>query len=129
VGADDLRGGAGKDRLIGGGGNDTLSGGKDEDVLAGNGGDDVLIGGRTQPDVFRFAAGFGHDRVADFVATGDQHDVIEFASDVFADFDEVSAASQQVGDDVVITAAGGDDIVLRKVLLGDLDAADFAFVA
>ena len=125
---DDLRGGDDKDRLLGGGGDDTLWGGKGSDAVTGGAGDDLLSGG-SKADVFQFAAGFGHDVISDFAATGVRHDVLQFSRTVFENFAQVSAASDQVGADVVIRTAGGDDIVLRGVSVGDLDATDFGFVA
>jgi Subtilase family/RTX calcium-binding nonapeptide repeat (4 copies) len=65
-GSGTLRGEAGNDTLIGGTGADRLDGGTDNDRLTGGGGNDVLTGGGGA-DAFIFAAGFGHDRITDFV--------------------------------------------------------------
>ena len=64
-GADRFFGGTGKDRIQGGEGDDRLEGGKGADVLTGGRGNDMLVGG-AGADTFRFAKGFGKDRISDF---------------------------------------------------------------
>lgn len=66
--------------LTGLGGNDEIAGRGGDDVLVGGAGDDYLEGGAGR-DVFVFAPGDGHDRVADFVAGEDQLDFTAFGDD------------------------------------------------
>ena len=113
--ADILLGGLGNDRIVGGSGNDTITGGAGDDVLSGGSGSDNFV----------FAAGSGRDTIADF--TGG--DVIAFASGVFADFDAVFAASDQVGGDVVVTMDAENSLTLSHVALASLTADDFRFAA
>ena len=126
-GHDELFGGDRDDKLLGGTGDDTLDGGDGRDTLTGGAGDDLLTGGLSI-DAFVFRPGLGHDVVADFVATGVLHDTIVFSRALFSSFAQIGANMSQEGPDVLIKA-GGDTIVLQNVLLGDLDATDFAFVA
>ena len=65
AGADRIEGGRGNDRLAGERGDDRLMGGKGADVLTGGRGNDKMLGG-AGADTFRFAKGFGKDRIADF---------------------------------------------------------------
>ena len=104
-GDDFLFAGNGRDRVIGGDGNDRLNGG----------------GG---PDTFVFGPGFGHDVVTDF----GHADHIEFDGGVFQNFNQVQAASHQVGADTVITLDADNSITLLGVTLSSLHASHFDFV-
>ena len=105
-GDDFLFAGNGRDRVIGGDGNDRLNGG----------------GG---PDTFVFGPGFGHD---DVVTDFGHADHIEFDGGVFQNFNQVQAASHQVGADTVITLDADDSITLLGVTLSSLHASHFDFV-
>ena len=134
---DKLDGGSGNDELLGQAGKDALKGGSGNDTLDGGEGDDVLSGGSGQ-DQFVFSNDFGHDAVTDF-GRGDQ---IVFKDGAFADFDDVRAASKQVGSDVVITLDADhivtlehviavdahNSIVLEDVQLSRLSAEDFLLI-
>ncbi|WP_068118431.1 CAP domain-containing protein [Tropicimonas marinistellae] len=65
-GRDTLEGGTGEDELNGNRGGDKLFGGNRDDVLNGGGGNDRLQGGKGA-DTFEFRAGYGTDRIVDFV--------------------------------------------------------------
>lgn len=67
-----IYGGRGNDRIAGGKGADRLSGEDGNDRLTGGGGADRLTGGLGD-DVFVFAAGFGKDRITDWI---DNHDTL-----------------------------------------------------
>jgi serralysin len=123
VGIDTLMGGKGDDSLDGGAGNDVLDGGKGEDTVNGGTGDDDLTGG-SGPDLFVFNAGFGDDNITDF-GNGDR---IQFDSEVFATPQAVLNASQQVGDDTVITA-GTNTVTLLGVQASSLQEDDFLILA
>ena len=77
-------------------------------------------------DTFVFAANFGSQEIANFQATGANHDVIQFDQSTFADFAAVLASAEQVGSDVVITHAA-DTLTLKNVSLGNLQTGDFHF--
>jgi len=122
-GDDTLTGGNGDDMLFGSFGSDTLMGGKGEDTLDGGGGDDSLTGGKG-PDLFVFHAGFGEDTITD-LGNGDR---IQFDSEVFATAQAVLDASEQVGDDTVITA-GTNTVTLLGVQASSLQEDDFLILA
>lgn len=88
-----IHGGAGNDKLtigagitqaaelFGGPGNDVLRGGAGDDILDGGAGNDVLNGGKGN-DTYRFADGWGNDKIAERSDEGD--DLLDF-SDTAAD--------------------------------------------
>jgi Ca2+-binding RTX toxin-like protein len=107
-GRDVIDGGAGADVVGGGDGNDTLDGGAGDDVVAGGAGNDVVDGGpgadilrgRAGNDIFDFdAVTDGIDRIADFEVGADRIDL----SDIL-----VGATSQNYGDYILLSPAGGD---------------------
>ena len=125
-GIDMLTGGNGDDMLFGSVGDDTLTGGNGEDTLDGGAGDDDLTGGKG-PDLFVFHAGFagfGDDVITDFK----NNDHIQFDDELFESPEAVLMASQQDGEDIVITA-GTNTVTLLGVQLSDLQADDFLIVA
>jgi len=122
-GNDALAGGNGEDSLDGGPGNDTLDGGNGPDTVNGGTGDDNLTGGNG-PDLFIFNAGFGDDVITDF----SNNDHLQFDDDLFLSPEEVLIASQQVGQDTVITA-GTSTVTLQGVELSSLHAGDFSILA
>jgi serralysin len=123
VGIDTLTGGNGDDSLDGGAGNDDLDGGKGKDILIGGAGDDTLTGG-LGPDTFVFNAGFGDDIITDF----ENNDHIQFDDELFESPEAVLMASQQVGEDTVITA-GTDTVTLLGVQLNSLQEDHFLILA
>jgi Ca2+-binding RTX toxin-like protein len=112
--------GNGGETLDGKGGDDFLFGGNGSDRLIGGDGNDRLTGGNGQ-DTFVFGPGFGHDTITDFTHA----DRIEFDGGVFQNFRAVQAASQQVGNDTVITLDDHNSITLQNVALNSLHANDF----
>lgn len=123
-GDDEIDAGSDADSVDGGAGNDVIKGGSGHDVLAGGAGDDLLYGGSGN-DAFVFAEGFGQDRIADFGGA----DVIQFEAGLFADFAAISAAAEQVGQDVVISLDADNALTLSNVALASLSADDFRFAA
>jgi Ca2+-binding RTX toxin-like protein len=134
-----LDGGNGHDILTAGNGNNTLSGGNGNDTLivgngdnnlsGGNGADTFLVGtgnnflsGGNGPDTFVFGPDFGENVIADF----GRNDQIQFDG-VFADFQALLDASQQVGNDTVISLDDGQSITLVGVSVNSLHASDFIF--
>jgi Ca2+-binding RTX toxin-like protein len=111
-GNDTLIGRGGKDNLDGGAGNDRLSGGAGADALNGGTGDDVLIGGSGR-DAFLFAAGGGHDTIADFAA-GEALRISGYTS---------AQSVAQVGADVLVTLSPGDTIRVANSTLSSVNAA------
>lgn len=126
--ANTLRGNGAANTLSGLGGNDILSGEAGNDRLVGGAGNDILVGGEGD-DTFVFKAGFGKDVVNDFEAGQGVHDVLEFSTDIFADYATAVAAATQVGTDTVFTLSGGDTVTLKNVLKTDLHQDDFLFAA
>ncbi|WP_041797936.1 ExeM/NucH family extracellular endonuclease [Rhodopseudomonas palustris] len=126
-GDDNVDAGSGDDNVTGGAGNDTLKGGSGADIITGGAGNDILTGG-SGADVFVFAAGFGKDTVTDFATTGSSADLLQFSSDMFADFADVMAHTAQVGSSVVVTLDADTSITLANVQMTSLAADDFRFV-
>ena len=122
AGDDDLAGGNGNDSLAGGAGNDELDGGNGQDTVNGGTGDDVLTGGNG-PDQFIFNAGFGDDVVTDFK----NNDLIQFDDDLFESPEAVLLASEQVGEDTVITV-GTNTVTLLGVQMSSLQTNDFSIL-
>ena len=114
-----LEGGAGNDLLEGRGGQDTLLGGAGDDRLEGGTGDDWLQGGEGQ-DTFAFAAGGGHDTIADF----EEGDRIELDAASFARLDSALAEAVQQGNDVVVDF-DGTAITFANTRLESITAGDF----
>lgn len=123
-GDDLLFGKKGADILDGGAGNDILKGGNGHDTMIGGAGDDILTGGKG-PDLFVFNAGFGADIINDFKS----NDRIQFEDGLFQNPESVLMASDQVGDDVVITLDPNNTITLLGVQLSSLHADDFSILA
>lgn len=120
-----VRGLSGHDNLLGLAGNDRLFGDAGNDVLNGGIGNDFLTGGRGI-DTFVFASGDGIDTIADFMAKGRTHEIIDLSAiDSVASFDDLSL--EQVGKNVVLDFGDGDTITLKNVALANLDASDFLF--
>ncbi|MCV6593663.1 MAG: hypothetical protein OIF48_11965 [Silicimonas sp.] len=121
LGADTLEGGAGDDSLFGGNGAfaDTLIGGAGNDRLAGEAGADVFI----------FADGFGQDVISDFDEFSAAEKIDLSLVTTITDFSDLANNHlSQSGADAVITA-GANTITLNNVLITDLDAGDFDFIA
>ncbi|WP_298955906.1 calcium-binding protein [uncultured Methylobacterium sp.] len=125
-GRDFLGAGAGDDVLSGGADDDGLNGEDGNDLLFGNSGNDALVGGRGS-DVFAFGRGDGRDIIQDFTVSGAERDVIAFNGGVFASFEQVRAASQQIGMDTIITIGAETSVVVQNVSLASLTADNFMF--
>jgi predicted extracellular nuclease/2',3'-cyclic-nucleotide 2'-phosphodiesterase (5'-nucleotidase family) len=125
-GVDNIDAGSGDDIVTAGAGNDLVNGGSGNDIITGGAGKDVLTGGSGH-DVFVFAAGFGRDTIKDFALTGSSSDVIEFSTDLFADFSEVMSHAGQAGADVLITVDADTTLTLANVKLAALTTDDFRF--
>ena len=111
------RGAKGFDQYAGGGGQDVL-------YFEGDGASDSAWGG-TERDTFVFQAGFGTDRIKDFLATGTTSDKIDLSafSVAFKDLNIV-----QAGQNTEISGfGGGNRIILEVVNAGAITSADFIF--
>ncbi len=148
AGDDSVSGGSGNDVIFGGSGNNSIDGGDGNDALDGGAGNDIIIGGAgtksitgglgddtltggSQSDTFVFQKGFGNDLLTDFRVRGGQHDVVEFSTDVFADWAAVQEALSDGPSGAVITTADGDTITFAGVTAAQLTANyidDFRFV-
>jgi RTX calcium-binding nonapeptide repeat (4 copies) len=113
-------------KLIGTDDDDVINGTTGNDFFNGLGGDDVLNGGPGD-DAFHFMAGFGNDVVVGFTAGSAGDDTIEFR-DGFTSFDDVLAASRQVGPNVLIELDDSNAVALIDVALSSLNQDDFRFV-
>ncbi|RUM11342.1 calcium-binding protein, partial [Rhizobium phaseoli] len=106
--------------------NNVMVGGSGSNTLTGGAGDDILTGGAAA-DVFGYSANWGHDTITNFVATGSAHDAISIDHGIFADWESLFAATEQSGNDTIITADSDNTITLRNVALSSLQSWDFLF--
>jgi Ca2+-binding RTX toxin-like protein len=111
-GNDGLSGNAGNDSLDGGEGNDWLSGGNDSDIIAGGQGDDILSGGMGN-DVFVYRTGDGQDTISD-LAAGEAINIYGYTS---------AQSVTQVGGNVVVLFASGNQITVENSTVATVDAA------
>jgi hypothetical protein len=127
AGADVVLGNLGLDTCYGGDGDDVVRGGQGDDMVHGEAGDDWLSGDRGDDtvyggagaDTFHLFHGSDVDRVMDFNRSeGDRVNLLPGSQYSFA----------QVGADVVITGAGGGQMVLVNVSAASL-TGDWIFVA
>jgi Ca2+-binding RTX toxin-like protein len=127
AGNDNLTGGMGNDLLDGGDGADVINGGIGIDTLVGGAGNDILTGG-TATDTFVVSAEPGSDIITDFVAgSGTDHDVVKFDRAALTDYASMLAAASQVGSDVVISFADGNNLTLQNVDRSSLTVDNFEF--
>lgn len=112
AGNDELSGRDGNDALFGNGDHDILTGGDGDDQLTGGTGDDQLDGGEGA-DIYRFAAGDGHDAVAH---SGDQLvDVVTFATGIAPETVQVSRS----GSDLLLDYGPGDQVRVDRFFQSD----------
>lgn len=126
-GIDTLLGGQDNDTIVGGGGNDFLNGNLGNDFIQAGGGNDTLYGeggadtleGNEGGDQFRIVGGTGLDRITDFHRLEGDRIVLDRGA---------TYTTSQVGADVVINIAGGDQVVLVGTSLSTL-AGDWISLA
>lgn len=125
---DRLVAGAGGSRLEGRGGNDNIAGLNGADTLVGGAGNDTLAGGGGA-DSFKFAPGFGVDRITDFDEGASISDVIRLLGlgEAFDSFEEVIAIASEVGGDVLFDFGGANTITVVSATIVGFDPNDFAF--
>jgi Ca2+-binding RTX toxin-like protein len=115
--ANDIAGNDGNDILYGRAGNDTLDGSAGADILFGQAGNDILTGG-ADADEFRFALGYGQDRVADFENNIDEIVLTGLAGVTTATLALTKAT--QVGANVQFDFGGGDTLLVLNVTKAQL---------
>ncbi|MGD1925185.1 MAG: SdrD B-like domain-containing protein, partial [Paracoccaceae bacterium] len=118
-GDDTVDGGGGDDGLHGGAGDDLLRGGLGQDLLDGGTGTDVLEGG-AGIDIFVFRKGDGVTDILDFELS---YDVLDLEGFENLDYEALTAAGEQVGDDIVYTL-GEDTLILRGATLSTMEEID-----
>ena len=118
-GNDKVYGYSGDDSIYGADGDDKLFGGHGQDILDGGDGYDILNGGKGI-DVFVFRFGEGTTEIEDFELSYDILDVEGFEN---LTYDALTAAGQQVGDDVYYFV-GEDTLILRDVELETMIEVD-----
>lgn len=92
------------------------------DFLDGRAGNDFLYGGSGN-DVFNFRAGYGRDTVGDFAGGTGLGDRVNLQG-VFANFNDVLAASTQNGANLEIRLNGSDVLVLQNFSITNFAADD-----
>ncbi|ANM09260.1 MULTISPECIES: M10 family metallopeptidase C-terminal domain-containing protein [unclassified Rhizobium] len=106
--------------------NNVIVGGSGSNTLTGGAGNDTLTGG-VAADVFIYLTNWGHDTITNFLATGSGHDAISIDHSIFADWESLFAATEQSGNDTIITADSDNTITLQNVALSSLQSWDFLF--
>ena len=101
--------------------NNILTGGNGAQTLDGAGGNDILTGG-AGADIFIMRAGGGHDVITDF-QTG--LDVARLGDSGLVTFAQVQAAMTQVGSDVALNYATGEELLFRNHQVSDFSANNF----
>ncbi len=134
-GNDLLFGGSGNDtisdyggngRLYGGSGRDVIDGGEGNDRIDGGTGNDILTGGNGS-DRFVFLAGFGHDRITDFVAGSAPGDVLDFSA-LHLFLSNLSLTSASGGASTLVTViTTGDSVLLSGTAFSSFNAASDLF--
>jgi len=110
--------------LIGGSSNG--SGNDLDNNIYGNANSNILTGGLGNDHYF-FTADNAHDTLTEF-APGDAYgDLITLSAFGILSFAELQSYMSQVGNDTVITFDAANDITLKNVILGFLNANDFLF--
>ena len=124
AGDDYVSGGFGDDALFGDEGDDELWGDDGFNVLDGGEGNDLLYGNFELGDAFLIRGNFGADEIGNFSSSSD---VIVFESAIFASFQDMLDASEQSGDDVLITVDAERSILLDWTSIEDLQPTSFVF--
>ena len=123
-GNDNAQGNGGNDLMHGEGGDDCLDGGGGKDTLDGGTGNDELTGGRGR-DTFVFSTGYNTDTITDM----ESRDTIELDTALgVSSFGDLAGIASQNGADLVLSFAGGDQLILEDTALADLSASNFDFV-
>jgi Ca2+-binding RTX toxin-like protein len=110
--------------VVGNSGNNTLYGEAGFDKLDGGKGNDILTGGLGS-DVYIFNKGSGMDTVTDFDNANDTISLRHL--DGMSQFSDLSGHISQHGNDVWLSFADGDRLILKDTPIGDMDTADFLF--
>jgi Ca2+-binding RTX toxin-like protein len=119
AGHNDINGNRGSDTLLGSDGGDTLRGGRGDDVLRGGAGADWLSGdlgndtmtGGGGADSFHMVVGGGTDVVTDFTQSQGDRVVLDAGT---------GWTAAQSGADVVVSLAGGGQLILQNTQLDSL---------
>jgi len=114
---DMLSGDLGNDIISGFAGNDDIDGGDGSDVITGGVGNDMIDGGRGA-DTFIFASGDGSDTINNTGVSGET-DILEFS-----DYNVADASFQQDGNDLRVTFANGDSVLIDDALRFRNDTVD-----
>ncbi|TMM49036.1 sulfatase-like hydrolase/transferase [Qipengyuania marisflavi] len=139
-GNDTIEGGAGNDIIFGSDGNDVLIGGEGDDVMwgdfnndtyrGGDGDDTIVFGSGTNTasggpgrDYFYITNTRSNNIIEDFEHGKDLIDIRDLR---IIDFDELSSAIQQQGNDVVLNF-GETQLLLENVSLANLSQSDFIY--
>ena len=104
-------------RLIGNSGKNRLDGWGGDDLLKGAGGRDVFV----------FSYHGGSDEILDFKSGTDRIDMRGWVTYGFDSFKDVKSNATQMGDDLLISDGGTDDLLIHNFDKADLAKADFIF--
>lgn len=103
-----------------------IQGNSGNNVIDGWGGSDLLKG-RAGADVFVFSYHGGSDEILDFKSGEDRIDMRGWSGSGFENFGDVKANATEMGDDLLISNGGSDDLLIHDFSKSDLDKADFIF--
>lgn len=103
-----------------------IQGNSGDNRIDGWGGDDLLMG-RDGADIFVFSYHGGSDEILDFKGSQDRIDMRGWSSYGLENFADVKAKAVQMGDDLLLSNGGSDDLLIHDFSKSDLDKADFIF--
>lgn len=101
-----------------------IKGGQGNNYIDGAAGNDVLTGGGGR-DNFVVRQGEGSDVITDFDA-GANGDTVSLSGFAFTSFDDVKAALNQVGSDVVLDLGDGNTLTFQNETLTSFNATNFS---
>lgn len=78
-------------------------------------------------EIFDLTGLSGNQSIDGFDATSSAHDYLQVNRNVFADWAHLLGATQQVGNDLVITIDSADSLTLKNIALADFTAKDVQF--
>ncbi|WBL80335.1 Ig-like domain-containing protein [Bradyrhizobium xenonodulans] len=94
-------------------------------IITGGLGNDILTGGGGA-DTFVINSGDGSDIITDFTpGSAAGHDIVQLNGFAFTSFNDIKAATTQVGNDVYLTLTSQDTLVFRNTAISAFTSDDF----
>ena len=90
---------------------------------------DDRITGTAADDEFVFETNAGHDVLTGFKGGAGRGDVMVFRTSAFANLSDLLGHATQQGADVILTVDQHTSLLIKSMMLANLNADDFRFVA